>query len=144
MIRRSGHTPRRLTRTRPAEDADARILPLINIVFLLLIFFMVAGRLSTSDPFDVTSPVTGNAGEARMEGVEILLGAAGELALDGLELDRSALMEGLESRLRDNPEIRFRLRADQRGEARTLVALMQELRAIGAHEVTLITLPEAR
>ena len=144
MIRRSGPAPRRLTRARPEEDTDARILPLINIVFLLLIFFMVAGRLSTSDPFDVTPPETGNAGEARMEGAEILLGATGELALDGQELERAALMEDLKSRLRDNPDTRLRLRADQRGEARTLVALMQELRAIGARDVTLITLPEAR
>ena len=143
-MRRSGSARRRLTRPRPAEDADARILPLINIVFLLLIFFMVAGRLSASDPFDVTPPETGNAGEARMEGVEILLGASGDLALDGREMERAALKTALARRLRDAPDTRLRLRADHRGEARALVALMQELRALGARDVTLITLPEAR
>ena len=144
MTRRSGPAPRRLTRARASEDTDARILPLINIVFLLLIFFMVAGRLSTSDPFDVTPPETGNADAARMQGAEILLGRAGELALDGQMLERAALMADLESRLRDNPDTSLRLRADNRGEARALVALMQELRTLGARDVTLITLPEAR
>lgn len=144
MMRRSVPKPNRLTRARPEEDADARILPLINIVFLLLIFFMVAGRLSVSDPFEVTPPKTGSAGEARMEGAEVLLGAAGELALDGEEMDRAQLMEHLASHLRDDPEIRLRLRADHRGEARDLVELMQALRVIGARDVTLITLPEAR
>jgi len=143
-MRRAGSAPRRLTRPHPAEDADARILPLINIVFLLLIFFMVAGRLSASDPFDVSPPATGNASEARLEGVEILLGARGALALDGREMERAALKTALARRLRDAPDTRLRLRADQRGEARALVALMQELRALGARDVTLITLPEAR
>ena len=135
---------RRLTRPRPAEDADARILPLINIVFLLLIFFMVAGRLSASDPFDVTPPETGNASEARVEGIEILLGANGELALDWREMERTALKAALDRRLRDAPDTHVRLRADHRGAARALVALMQELRGLGARNVTLITLPEAR
>ena len=136
--------PRRLTRRRPPEDADSRIMPLINIVFLLLIFFMVAGRLGASDPFDVTPPQTGHADEARMEGVEILLGADGAVALDAREMDRSALMAELARRLDDAPDTPVRLRADQGGEARALVALMQELRALGARDVTLITLPEAR
>ena len=40
---------------RPRNE-DERILPLINVVFLLLIFFMLAGRLSASDPFQVEPP----------------------------------------------------------------------------------------
>jgi biopolymer transport protein ExbD len=135
---------RRLTRARPREDTDARILPLINIVFLLLIFFMVAGRLSSSDPFEVTPPDSASAGEAQLDGAEILLGSDGALALDGQEVDRATLLARLERRLQDAPDLPLRLRADQGGAARGLVALMQDLRRLGAHEVTLITLPEGR
>jgi biopolymer transport protein ExbD len=123
---------------------DERIMPLINIVFLLLIFFMVAGRLGASDPFDVIPPETGHAEAARLEGVEILLGADGALALDRREVDRATLMAELARRLGDAPGTRLRLRADQGGEARALVTLMQELRALGAREVTLVTRPGPR
>jgi biopolymer transport protein ExbD len=135
---------RRLTRAKPQEDTDARILPLINIVFLLLIFFMVAGRLSSSDPFEVAPPEAANAGEARLDGAEILLGPTGDLAIDGQAMDRATLLDRLAGRLQDMPDLPLRLRADQGGEARALVALMQEMRNLGAQEVTLITLPEAR
>ena len=144
MMRRAGPAPRRLTRPRRSDDMDARIMPLINIVFLLLIFFMVAGRLGASDPFEVTPPETGQAEAARMDGVEILLGADGALALDAREMERAALMAELARRLGDAPGTRVRLRADEGGEARALVALMQELRALGAREVTLVTRPVSR
>lgn len=144
MRSRAGQTTRRLTRARPPEDTDARILPLINIVFLLLVFFMVAGRLSGSDPFEVTPPDSANAGAARLDGAEILLGPTGDLALDGRRMDRTTLLARLDRRLQDASDLPLRLRADQGGEARGLVALMQDLRSLGAQEVTLITLPEVR
>ena len=142
MRARAGQATRRLTRARPPEDADARILPLINIVFLLLVFFMVAGRLSMSDPFAVAPPEAASAGAAQFDGAEILLGPTGDLALDGQVMNRAALLARLEGRLRDAPDLTLRLRADRGGAARGLVALMQDLRALGAREVTLITLPE--
>lgn len=144
MKGRAGPTFHRLTRARAPEDADTRILPLINIVFLLLIFFMVAGQLSTSDPFEVAPPEAANAGEARLEGAEILLGSSGDLALDGREMDCAALLGSLEQRLRTAPDLPLRLRADQGGKAQALVALMQDLRSLGARDVVLVTLPEAR
>ena len=38
-----------IRRRRRRFDADAGILPLINVVFLLLIFFMLAGRLTEAE-----------------------------------------------------------------------------------------------
>ena len=142
MRGRFGQATRRLTRARLPEDTDARILPLINIVFLLLVFFMVAGRLSASDPFEVAPPEAASAGPAQLDGVEILLGPSGDLALDGQEMDRATLLARLERRLRRHPDLALRLRADREGPARSVVALMQDLRGLGAREVTLITLPE--
>ncbi|MCG8693196.1 MAG: biopolymer transporter ExbD, partial [Minwuiales bacterium] len=52
---------RRFTSRRSDDD---RILPLINVVFLLLIFFMLAGRLSAGDPFRVDPPASVSADPA--------------------------------------------------------------------------------
>ena len=41
-----------------ALDSDAGILPLINVVFLLLIFFMIAGQLAEQAPFEVEPPAS--------------------------------------------------------------------------------------
>ena len=42
-------------------DSEERVLPLINVVFLLLIFFMLAGRLSEAELFEVTPPESAGA-----------------------------------------------------------------------------------
>jgi len=62
-------------------DGDASVLPLINVVFLLLVFFMVAGRLSGGDPFEVTPPESGTEGPAATAPMRVLLAADGRLAL---------------------------------------------------------------
>jgi biopolymer transport protein ExbD len=38
---------------RPVEDAEMDITPMIDIVFLLLIFFIVAGQLDRQNPIDL-------------------------------------------------------------------------------------------
>ncbi len=134
----------RLAPPRRMEDSEERILPLINIVFLLLIFFMLAGKLTAGDPFEVVPARSARAGEAGAEGTEILLGQGGQLALDGEVMDEAALLAALAGRLESAPDLPVRLRADAAAPAAALVALTRVLRQAGTGEITLVTLPEAR
>src|SRR3546814_16133384 len=78
-------------------DGEGSILPLINVVFLLLIFFMLVGRLTQAAPFTVTPPVSQQAEAAEPPAAEapreaaILIAAAGRLALNGRLLEPLAL-----------------------------------------------------
>src|SRR3546814_6397158 len=45
-------------------DSEEAILTLINVVFLLLIFFMLAGRMTEPSPFAIAPPVSAEAGRA--------------------------------------------------------------------------------
>lgn len=124
-------------------DSEERILPLINVVFLLLIFFMLAGRLSEPAPFPVAPPQSSEAAAALRppEGspgeAKILLAADGRLALDGLPVDAAALREHLAARLADHPHLSVSLKADGAVEATRVVAVMEDLRAAGVRELQL-------
>ena len=48
-----------LSRPKTSEEG---VLPLINVVFLLLIFFMLAGRLASVDPFRTEPPLSASEG----------------------------------------------------------------------------------
>lgn len=133
-----------LSRPPRADDNEERILPLINIVFLLLIFFMVAGRLTAGDPFEVAPARSAQAGATGEEGAEILLGRDGQLALDGEVMVGPALLSALAGRLETTPDMPVRLRADASAPATALVALTRQLRQAGANEITLVMLPETR
>ncbi|WP_128571866.1 ExbD/TolR family protein [Ectothiorhodospira haloalkaliphila] len=66
----------------PQREADENhLIPLINIVFLLLIFFMVAGALSSQDVFDVEAPDSSIEEEVNDEGWLVLLGEGGASGL---------------------------------------------------------------
>jgi biopolymer transport protein ExbD len=123
------------------KNEDDRILPLINVVFLLLIFFMLAGSLTASDPFKIApAQSTSQASPGELE-AQILVGPSGSLALDGVVLPQSDLISQLETRLSATPETKVQLRADGQVDATTVIALMEEFRKIGVKRLKLLTVP---
>ncbi len=128
---------------RPRNDEE-RILPLINVVFLLLIFFMLAGRLAASDPFEIAPPRSASEGPVATQDLLVLVGADGRLALDGEVLDEAALEAAVAERLSKDGDARVRLKADGRAEATDVVAVMELLRGAGVERLKLLTVPEGR
>jgi len=132
-----------LRRRRSRFDADAGILPLINVVFLLLIFFMLAGRLTDPAPFEVTPPESAAAGapqaaeDARPQETVIWLAADGRLALDGTVLEAAALKAQLGERLAADPATPVHLKADGDAAAAAVVAVMESLRDAGVRRLQL-------
>lgn len=126
-------------RARRRANPDDAILPLINIVFLLLIFFMVAGRLTTADPLEV-SPPRSALGETQGEDEPLLLvGADGALALSGEAIEEEAALARLAEARGVDGALVVRLKADERAEAAEIARLLGRLKAIGVAKVRLLT-----
>jgi biopolymer transport protein ExbD len=125
-----------------AKNDDERILPLINVVFLLLIFFMLAGHLAATDPFHIEPPVSASETEPDEPGHVILVGTDGRVALDGNVLDDETLKSAL-SGFVDSGATQFRLKADGAAAAVRLVEIMELLRSAGVEKVHVLTVPKA-
>lgn len=123
---------------RPRNEEE-RILPLINVVFLLLIFFMLAGRLVAADPFEIAPPRSASEGPVETRDLLVLVGADGRLALDGAVLDEPALKAAVAERMAGYAEARVRLKADANAAATDVVTVMELLRTAGVERVTLLT-----
>lgn len=121
---------------RPRNDEE-RILPLINIVFLLLIFFMLAGRISATDPFEVTPPQSSSGSNPDRQDLLVLVDAEGRLALDGQVMHESDLKSAITERLGEDG--RVRLKADDAAEATKVVGVMELLREAGVERLELLT-----
>ena len=67
---------------RRQRTSEENVLPLINIVFLLLIFFMIAGALSASAPFELDPPTARAADKAPAPTGGISIAADGRIALE--------------------------------------------------------------
>ena len=129
----------RLKRPRSEADSEANLIPLINIVFLLLIFFMLAGRLAPPespalDPLRSNSPHS-----ARAAPLVLLIDRTGQISLDGERLDEATLVERVAERRADGPS-HLQIKADATLEALRLIDLLARLRAAGAEDIDLLTL----
>ena len=125
---------------RPKND-DERILPLINVVFLLLIFFMLTGQLSVIDPIEATPPTSVSEGTLDTRELVIMIGANGNLAFDGERIDRASLEETVAKRLIGDTNIQVWLKADSGTDSVQVIAIMEILREAGVERLKLLTLP---
>ncbi|MCC9625438.1 biopolymer transporter ExbD [Thalassospira sp. MA62] len=116
------------------------MLPLINIVFLLLIFFMIAGSLQKLGPFDVDPPASQTA-ESQPENTLVLwFGQNGEIGVE----DQQGTLENIESLLpADFADRPFEIRADRATEGAMVVSLLKRLQELGVDKVQLMTAMEA-
>lgn len=134
----------KLARSDSKKDDDARILPLINIVFLLLIFFMVVGKLSVFEPFAVEPPASHSQGAAEPEEIVILIAADGSLALNGKRLEEAALKTAVADLMAKDKTAAVRLKADGGADAVRVIAVMETLRKAQVKKVRLLTLEKGQ
>lgn len=127
-----------------SEDGDGMMpentLPLINIVFLLLTFFMVAGALERSDFFEVTPPQSRSEQAAPEGGPLLLVGAGGKMALNDTPVSDKKIGEAILPLLGEGKLVR--LKADANADAADVVRLMDLLRQVGVEKVSLITVEQ--
>ena len=74
---------------RPPDRAQPEtIVALIDVVFFLLVFFMLVGRMDANAPFEVTPPYAETGGDMPAGGATISVSESGALAFDGFARPR--------------------------------------------------------
>ncbi len=129
----------KLQRARKPRDL-VNITPLIDVVFILLVFFMLAGAIKRPDAIAVDPPksVAEEAGDE--EDLIILIGADGSVAFNGQLLpDDGALIRNTALWLTYSPGTAIQLKADADAEAARVIQVMERLREAGARSLVLLT-----
>lgn len=126
---------------RSRRASEENVLPLINIVFLLLIFFMIAGALSVSAPFPLDPPATRAAAETDPPRDGIAIAADGRLAFGGQRLELTALAERARSWRNDAaPGDVLAVRADAGASTDRLLGVIDVLREADIETIRLLTI----
>ncbi|WP_420561889.1 ExbD/TolR family protein [Tepidicaulis sp.] len=123
----------------PPRRQIESVVPLINVVFLLLIFFLLTGTLKKTDTVDVELP-TGQVDDKKQEEELILyVEADGFVHFQDLTMDAQMAPYMLRNRFSKLAVQAVTVKADQAADAHDLIQLMEGLRNIGVKEVMLIT-----
>lgn len=125
-----------ITPTRKSSSDD-NLIPLINIVFLMLIFFMIAGQIEATMPLKVTPPAAGNEQSHQEADFTIFIDADGRLAFENELLSLEELT--LTLRQQQIKDAHLALKADADLAVSRLSPVIDLLRETGAAQVTLYT-----
>lgn len=124
------------------EEPELNITSLIDVVFLLLIFFMVTTTFVQESGLDLRLPdASAAASDSADEAVEVVIDAAdtvyvGGKALGGFEAElREALGRASDGRI-DRP---LRIKADGRASHQTVVSVMDMAAEVGFSQVDIAT-----
>lgn len=116
------------------------LLPLVNIVFLLLIFFLLAGSFQTPAPFEVSSPDASTAAEEERELATFFLSADGQYGYENTTISKQELL-ALAAQLEPiKGKKAIRLKADAATEAAAVIVLLDQLAQLEITEVRIVTL----
>ncbi len=128
----------RLTRP-PARQAPETIIALIDVVFFLLVFFMLIGRMDATAPFAVSPPVATTGSDMPAGGITLSVSATGAMAIDGVPSSdpQTALLE----QVKVAPDTLIRINAHHAAELRHILPLIAVLEAAGAGDVALVVTP---
>ena len=115
------------------------LVPLINIVFLLLIFFMLSGTLSKKDLFEVEPPLSYTASNAESPEIIILISYDNKISIDNEIISSNELEAYLTSLLNKQSIEEVLIKADGNASSGTLSKVIRMIRNTGIKRAAIVT-----
>lgn len=130
-------------RRQKAEEDSVNLTPLIDVVFLLLIFFMVSTTFTKETHLSVDLPeATGRLAEEAKEQIEILINADGSYAVNGQNLVNkklSTLKAALEKTANGQMDRPLVITADAKSPHQAVVTAMDAAGQLGFVHLSITT-----
>ena len=130
-------------RPRRAESPEMNLTPLIDVVFLLLIFFMVTTTFNQFAELRIDLPEAESARETpQKQTLELAIDAQGRYFLDGQELVNpgpETLREALRRAISGDTEMPVIIRADAKTPHQAVVTAMDAVGRVGLTRLSIAT-----
>ena len=120
-----------------SEEAELNMTPMLDIVFIMLIFFVVTASFLKESGVDVSRPTASTA--ARKEHGNILIGitANNEIWIDKQQIDLQAVKAHVARLHAENPEGAVVIQADQASRSGLLVQVIDQARMAGIGDIAI-------
>ncbi|MCK4743779.1 MAG: biopolymer transporter ExbD [Sulfuriflexus sp.] len=130
-------------RSRGVDEPDVNLTPLIDVVFLLLIFFMVSTTFDKESELSIELPnAQGEASARETLQVEVSIDAKGNYAINNERIINSqinTLKAAIAKVAGDKRDIPMIISADGRASHQSVVAAMDAARQLGFSKLTFAT-----
>ncbi|HEX9877326.1 MAG TPA: biopolymer transporter ExbD [Gammaproteobacteria bacterium] len=130
-------------RKRVEEETEINITPMLDIVFIMLIFFIVTTSFVKEPGISPQRPTAETATEKARGNVLIAISQTGEIWMDKRNVELSQVRALVEAALAENPESSAVIIADEQAGSGILIDLMDQIRLGGIGTISIAAQPGA-
>ncbi len=122
---------------RPAREIS--MIPLINVIFMLLVFFLIAGNMQRFDVLSVEPPIAENGEDSDQAALVLVVGRHQELLLEDDMVEVKDLVGLLQPKFTAHPQLPITIKADSKAQTAQILDLLEKIQQAGGENITLVT-----
>jgi biopolymer transport protein ExbD len=119
------------------DEAGIDLTPMLDIVFIMLIFFIVTSSFIREAGITVQTPSADTAENQPRGNILIAVDANGEIWMDGQQVDVRSVRAAVERMRVDQPDSSVVVQADRDARSGLVIRVMDQVRLAGVMDVAL-------
>ncbi len=124
-------------RRRVEDDTEVNLTPMLDVVFIMLIFFIVTASFVKEAGIDINRPDAATAERKEKGNIQVAITDSGQLWIDRRMVDPRALRANIERMHAENPHGAVIIQADKKSTNDLLVLVMDSARQAGVKNVSI-------
>ncbi len=124
-------------RTAKNEEAQIDLTSMLDIVFIMLIFFIVTSSFVRESGVEVNRPQASNVVSQKEAGIFVAITASNDIFIDKRMVDVERVQATLEHLLLEQPEASLVIQADEHAYNGTVVKVMDAAKSAGVKGIAL-------
>ncbi len=127
----------RRRRTSEEQDNEINMTPMLDVVFIMLIFFIVTASFVKESGIDINRPDASTAEKKQQGNILVAISESGQIWIDNRQVDVRALRPNIERLHAENPQGAVVIQADKQSKNGLLVDVMDAAREAGVYNVSI-------
>ena len=125
--------------SRTEEESDINLTPMLDVVFIMLIFFIVTATFIKQAGVDVLRPDAQTAEQKPTVSVLVAINGNGDIWIDKKKVDATTVRAHIERIHAENPKGGLVIQADRDAKSEKLMSVLNAARGAGLTEVAIAT-----
>lgn len=122
---------------RRLDDSGIDITPMLDVVFIMLIFFIVTTSFVKESGIDVSRPSAKTAKKQQRASILVAINQVGEIWIQRRKVDLQSVRANIERLHAESPEGTVVIQADKRSETGLLVDVMDQVKLAGVQRISI-------
>ncbi len=121
------------------EESEVNLTPMLDVVFIMLIFFIVTASFVKEAGIDINRPDAATSERKEKGNILVAISEEGQIWIDRRQVDVRALRANIERLHAENPHGAVIIQADEESKNKLLVQVMDAARLAGVKNVSIAT-----